>query len=395
MFIEILLFILAGFFLGVLFGLLPGIHPNMMILLIPFFTSLGMEPMLFLSFVVSMAVANSTVNFIPSIFLGAPDSGTELSVLPGHRMLLSGNGHNAVKLAAIGSLGSVVFCAAAFPLMLFIIPPLFSALSPYVYAILSAIVIFMVLTETGTRKIVSAAVFFISGFIGMAISYLPVDNTLALFPVVSGLFGIPSIILQLKNRTVIPEQSEKEIFMSKKSVNRSIASGSLSGIFAGMLPGIGSSEIASLTSTNKDGKYFLVKLSSLTTTNIILSIMALWLIGKSRSGVSVLIGQIMNIGFNEAVFVLVVSLIAVGMAVIASFHASRIIIRIMSRVSYHVAGIVVLSFILLMVIAFTGIIGAALLLVSSGLGIFANLAGIKRGIMMGVLILPTILFYLP
>ncbi|MBI2075713.1 MAG: tripartite tricarboxylate transporter permease [Candidatus Aenigmarchaeota archaeon] len=394
MFFEILVLLFIGALFGIVFGLLPGIHPNMLVLLIPFFISLNLEPFLFLSFVVALAVTNNIVNFIPSSLLGAPDSGNELSVMPGHRMLLEGDGYNVIRLTVLGSLGGMVFCAIIFPLVIFIVPFLFLAFTPFIYAILLSIVGFMVLTEEGNKKAVSLFVFLLSGIVGLAIGSIPVDNTLVLFPVISGLFGMPTLVLQIRQKTRIPEQTGKELFLSKKLVNSSIVSGSVSGIFSGLLPGVGSSEIASLVSADKNSHSFLIKLSALTTANIVLSVMALWLIGKSRSGISILIEQVTPVGFSEIIFVLIVALVATGIASAATLFLARIFINTINKVNYTLLSLFVIAFIVALVVIFTGFYGAFLLFVSACLGIFANLAGIKRGIMMGVLILPTILFYL-
>ena len=101
MFLEVLFFILLGIVFGVLTGLIPGVHPNLIVLTIPILMALNLEPLVLLAFIVSLAVTNSITDFIPSILLGAPDSGNELSILPGHRLLMQGLGYQAVKLCLV------------------------------------------------------------------------------------------------------------------------------------------------------------------------------------------------------------------------------------------------------------------------------------------------------
>ena len=48
-----------------------------------------------------------------------------------------------------------------------------------------------------------------------------------------------------------------------------------------------------------------------------------------------------------------------------------------------------------MVVFFTGLHGLFLIVICTTLGILANLSNVKRELLMGVLIVPTILFYLP
>ena len=107
MFLQILLAIILGITAGTITGLIPGIHVNLIsIILISLSpTLLGYTNVLVLScFIIGMAVTHSFLDSIPSIFLGAPDSDNVLIVLPGHKLLLEGKGYEAVKLTIVGSL---------------------------------------------------------------------------------------------------------------------------------------------------------------------------------------------------------------------------------------------------------------------------------------------------
>src|SRR3989338_572454 len=111
--LDLLVFLLLGFLLGMVTGLIPGIHPNTILVFVPLVAFAGSVHLLVL--IVSMSVANTIADFIPSILVGAPEEGKELSVLPGHVMLLSGCGYDAIKLCAVGALFSAVLCVLLFP----------------------------------------------------------------------------------------------------------------------------------------------------------------------------------------------------------------------------------------------------------------------------------------
>ena len=101
MFLQILLAIILGCIAGTFTGIIPGIHVNLLSLIILSFSTylLGITtPLIIAVFIISIALTHTFVNAIPSIYLGAPDSDTALSVLPGHKLLLKGLGHEAVKL---------------------------------------------------------------------------------------------------------------------------------------------------------------------------------------------------------------------------------------------------------------------------------------------------------
>ena len=108
--IEILFPLILGILAGTITGLIPGIHVNLISLLLFSFSSWLLrffEISALFVFIVAMAITHTFLDFIPSIFLGAPDDDTALSVLPGHSLLLQGRGYEAVMLTLKGSFYSL------------------------------------------------------------------------------------------------------------------------------------------------------------------------------------------------------------------------------------------------------------------------------------------------
>ena len=107
MIIEFILALLLGILAGTISGITPGIHINLIAIFLisvsNFFLSYT-SPMVLVIFIVAMSICHSFLDFIPSIFLGAPEDGTELSVLPGPEMLKKVQGFQAVHLASVGCL---------------------------------------------------------------------------------------------------------------------------------------------------------------------------------------------------------------------------------------------------------------------------------------------------
>src|SRR3989344_3298487 len=98
MLFELFLALLIGILAGAFAGLAPGIHINLIgasMASVLLFLGLQIEPIYLVVFIVSMAICQTFVDFIPSIFLGAQEDGTELSVLPGHQLLKKGLGYQA------------------------------------------------------------------------------------------------------------------------------------------------------------------------------------------------------------------------------------------------------------------------------------------------------------
>ncbi len=164
-------FTLIGVVFGIATGLIPGLHVNnialaaialqgslisLALLLFGWANPTGEEILLIVSMlIIGNVVTHTFLDFIPSVFLGAPEGDTALSVLPGHRMLLKGLGYEAVKLSAFGSLMSVFLALCMiFPLRFIMGSPLhaYEKLQPVIFYILLIVVTMLVLTERGEKR---------------------------------------------------------------------------------------------------------------------------------------------------------------------------------------------------------------------------------------------------
>src|SRR3989304_8704378 len=99
MLIEIFIFLFFGILAGTFTGLFPGIHINLVgASLVALSTSIlsPLNPMYLVTFIASMAITHTFLDFIPSIFLGCPNTDTELTILPGHELLKEANGYGAI-----------------------------------------------------------------------------------------------------------------------------------------------------------------------------------------------------------------------------------------------------------------------------------------------------------
>ncbi len=88
-----MLSLFLGIITGALTGLTPGIHINLIgVSLVSLSSSVFINPFYLVTFITSLAITHTFIDFIPSIFLGCPDTDTELSILPGHELLKKGHG---------------------------------------------------------------------------------------------------------------------------------------------------------------------------------------------------------------------------------------------------------------------------------------------------------------
>src|SRR3989339_407033 len=207
MFFQLLLSIFIGVGAGVITGLTPGIHINLVSALLVGFSGylLGITSGVSLAvFIIAMGITHTFLDAIPSIFLGAPDEDMVMGVLPGHKLLLEGKGYEAVKLTVIGSLLSLIGTLFLVIIMLPFVPSMYNFLQPYLGYLMIIVVVHMILKEKKIDKILWASfVFFISGVLGIIVLGLP-NLSQPLLPMLSGLFGISTLITSLWQNVKIP-----------------------------------------------------------------------------------------------------------------------------------------------------------------------------------------------
>ena len=395
MFPEILLFSLAGILLGTFTGLLPGIHPNTLFLLLlslsPALTGLPLEYIMV--FIVSVAVSNTFTDFIPSIFLGAPDPEAALSVLPGHRMLLSGRGYEALALSVAGGIGVVLLTLLTLPLLFFLLPFLYSLTKPFIHLLLLVVVAWMVCSERRNSP-AALLVFSLSGTFGfISLSTLP--ENVALFPALTGMFGISTLIVSFRNRTVVPRQ-EYRIALKKRMLLRGSFTGWMAGLLSGLLPGIGAAQAGALASefSGTKKREFLVALGGINTSNILFTLLVFYLIGKVRSGASHAISQLMwNLSLTDLFLITATSAFVCFVSAAITLYTGRKAAAAIARIDYSRISVLVMASLILLVFLLSGPAGLLVCLTGILIGISAVLSGVKRTHMMGFLILPTILYF--
>lgn len=393
--IPIFLSLILGILLGIVMGLLPGLHPNSTVPVILGLSAI-LGPMPSAVILVSCGVVNSFFNFIPSILLGAPDESTVLGVLPGHKLLLEGRGFEAIKLCVIGSFGGVLFAIMTLPLFVFLVPTLYELIRPQVQWILIAVISLLILEEKGRKKVYSLIYFLLAGILGLIVLNNFGDFTL--FPLLTGLFGLPMILTSIFQKTKIPDKfTLEEEKIEKKRLLSCIGIGSLAGIIAGLLPGIGSTQSTILTQQTfrkeRDDREFLISMGAITTCDIVYSILALWLISNPRSGIAIGVSELMNVGLKESLFFVAIILISAAIATILTLKMTKISLNLLRKVNYQKLCIYTSIFLFVLTVIFSGLIGILILIVSTALGLIPNYLNIRRTYGMGCLLLPTILFF--
>lgn len=385
---------LAGTFAGTFTGLLPGLHVNTVALvLLSFASKLPLE--FLLSLFVSMAIAHTIIDFIPSIFLGAPEDSTALSVLPGHKLLLKGQGYRAFYLTLVGGVFSMVITLLALPFLLICLKPLYFFLRNYIFYILLFISISIILGEKKLNKIFfSSFCFLLAGILGIIVFERNFVGTNVLLPVFTGLFGTPTIIYSLFRKRKIIKQKVRKVKIERKRIALNSIKSFLSSLFVGILPGLGAAQAATLsTQFSKNDEDFLMVIGGINTVVAFISLLSLILVGYPRSGIAFYLKRIVEPKLNFLLLLVGSSLFSISLSSFIGLKLSKIIAKSIEKFDYKMISLAILSFVTFIVLYFTGIEGLLVYVVSTLIGMLAPILKVKRSNYMGVLILPLLFFY--
>jgi len=401
-FFEFLVAALLGILAGIFTGLTPGIHVNLVSLLVVSSSAYLLDIFSFYSmgvFIISMAIAHTFLDILPAIFLGAPNESTALGVLPGHKLLLQGMGYEAVKLTVIGSLSSLVLAILMFPLLILTFPFIYNEIKPYIGFILIAVVVYMIFIEKGTeKKFWSFLVFLVSGILGIITLTMP-NLKQPLFPLLSGLFGLSMLILSLWQKVEIPKQRITEnITFSKFEKAKSIFAGTFSGSIVSLFPGMGPAQAAVIGSTvfGSVGAYsFLILIGSIGTVDMVTSLVSFYTLDRARNGAIFAVRELLGqIDLNTLLLFIGTALFAGGIATFLVLYLARIFAKLIEKVNYSLLALSVIILITALVFYFSSWIGLLVLAVSTAIGIIPNVVNVKRSHSMGCLMLPVILFFM-
>lgn len=450
--------VLAGYFLGIFSGLLPGIHTNnfalALVALAPFLADRGIAPFYIALIILSNAVSHTFHDIIPSVFLGAPDGDTALAVLPGHRLLMEGAGAEAVRLSALGSAGSVVAS------MLFVLPfsLFFGAIYPYLQDymawVLLTIVFIMLASEKSDEvkgqgslakyrcKLLALFLFLITGALGLfafsreslLVPVISFGQASVLLPLLSGLFGASQLIISLLTSSEIPAESVSRFELSRKRILRGVFTGSTAGSLVAWLPGV-SSAIAALLAglfvksdfdrrsiqketsepvlggqksslfsdpyadrqTLESSKEFIVSVSGVNTSNAIFGLVALLVIGKTRSGAMAAVNEILGIGslgFQVILLFFAAILLTAMFSYFSTVWIGNNAHHMLRKLDYAKLCTCVLAGLAITVFLFTGLFGLFLFIISTPIGMLPSFMKVRKSHAMGVILLPVILYFL-
>ncbi len=371
---------IAGMLLGMLSGLLPGIHSNTIVSVI---AGLGVEPEMAAIMIIAMFPAHLITSFIPSIFFGIPEASTIVATLPGHRMVLKGRGIAALKAVLLSAGFAALLAAALFHLSLDAFQIVYAMLKDNMKFIV--LILSIVLIARTKKPHLSLLVFLLAGMLGYSsLSSGAYDPFLPLF---SGMFAIGAILNYTKGK--LPEQRDEKVGLSFLKYS---FLGVLLGFLADLLPGISSpSQVATFAAIfmpmNTLG--YLAALGSISVSEAIFTLSSSASIGKARMGATVWLSEFIDIEQN---IVLLLSLFIISTAItVFVIYLLRKHVGRLASIDFSRMNIVLALYLVALSIALNGVEGLMIVLPASALGWVTIRMGVERTMLMGAVIIPTLL----
>jgi putative membrane protein len=388
---ELVLAALLGILGGIITGLAPGIHVNLVATLlwsalpwIPF------SPLALAIFIISVATTHTFLDAIPTVFLGAPDSASALSALPGHRYLLRGMGVMAVKLSTLGALAGLVFGLAVFPLFTRVTAVLEEIPKHYIGIVLLSIPLIMLFRER--KRWAAALVIVLASGLGV-VGFRYSDP---LFPMLTGLFGVSMLLASLREKVSIPEQQFLPVMQLRwRDAIRAMAGGLIAGGLTAVLPGLGAAHAAVVgmvlaMGTGDHG--FLILTGTIGTTNFFLSLAAYAAVEKARNGALLTATALApNIPIMAAIGA---ALFAGGVGFVLTLRLARTASTFLPRIPYQTLSWTVIGTTSVLVVVLNGLSGVGLLIAATAIGTLTATAKCARAHAMSCILVPVGLRFL-
>lgn len=393
-----ILVIVLGIIAGTITGLIPGIHINMvsMLLLTNLTLLLGLfEEKLLIVFIITMGTVHTFVDFIPSILFGVPSVDTALSVLPAHRLVLEGKAYTAIFLSSIGSLFGGFFAIILSGFLYFILSIIYDSIKKYIPFVLILTIIILVLGEKSrNKKFWAIIIILFSGSFGILIlnSRILDSPLLVLF---TGLFGVSTLLYSLKDEnSTFPSQDYKINFKFSNMFFKSVIIGGFSSAVCSITPGIGNAQAATISTLfikKITQEYFIIITSAINTINFILSFITFYLIDKSRNGSVYVISQIVeSVSLEDLYFYFAIIFFISFIGFFLTMFLGKKLIQIVSKINFRIVNYAILFLILGLVFYMTGMYGMLILITTTCLGIMAISLEVRRVHLMSVLLIPVV-----
>jgi len=236
-------------------------------------------------------------------------------------------------------------------------------------------------------------VFLSAGIFGF-ITLNSFSSEAAMFPALTGLFGMSTILVSIMTKVRIPRQEGPGEIHGDWL--RGSVTGWIAGLFSGLLPGIGSSQAGVIAAqfTRAKMKEFLIALGGINTSNIFFTFIVFYVIGKTRSGAVWVISQIIDsFTLSDILLMVVAGVLTSLISAVLTIRVGRSLLNKMKELNYAHIMSFTLFMLFSLVFVFSGLLGLLISVTGMFMGLLAISLGIKRTHLMGFLLFPTILYF--
>jgi putative membrane protein len=385
--LDILLTAAIGTAIGMLTGLLPGLHVNLVAAIALSIPGIGAEAAFGL---LAVGLVHTFVTILPTTYLGAPDADSALAVLPAHQLLHEGSAPEAVRISLYASMASAIVAVLLWwpfkwlldqsgvlnvltwsaPAILLIVPALMAWREPRRWQ------------AFGIASLAAAI-----GWVGWTWPVVGIIKGAAtpLLPMLSGLFGVPTLLWAIRARTTILQQYEPPPRM-EKGTQVAVARGVAAAAFTAVLPGLTAAVATalSLPAGQHPPRRILAILSAVNTAHLVFAMGLLWILGRTRSGLAISWRALREplpwarIPPPDALTAAGLVLVCGALAVVATTLMERPYRYVLLRVTPGLPEACALAMIVTLVAVTTGWLGCLLLLTCTVVGLVPLAAGVRR-----------------
>jgi putative membrane protein len=387
-------YLAGGVALGTVSGLTPGVHANTFALLLAGIASAVPGPLAFLgAAMLAAGTVHTFLDVVPALALGVPDPAMASSALPGHRLVLEGQGREALRLSALGSGCAVALAVPLAVPVTRVMEVVYPVLRAHLPLVLGCAALALVLTESGLRgKVGGALAVGASGGLGAVALDLPANGLVGagnmLAPIFAGLFGAP-VLLDALTGAGVPRQASPDVTTPPAAVGAFALVGTLGGAAVGYLPGVSSAVAATLALgvvPAAGARGFLVTTSGVNTANTVFALFALVAFGTPRTGVLV---AVQRAGVAVEIAPLLAGVVAGGGAgfVLVVSLGDRYL-ETVGRLDYTRLSASVLGVLVVLMAVLAGPTGVGVFAAATLVGLVPVRFGARRANLMGVLLVP-------
>lgn len=259
-----LVLILIGDLAGLIFGAIPGLSAfTALAIMLPL--TFAMEPVVGISFLMSVYVGGVSGGFISAILLGIPGTPSSIATcFDGHALAKKGQSYRAMGVAVLFSFIGGIFSAVILSTLAPLIGQVALRFSPYEYTA----VILLALTTVSALSEGSMVKGLLSCLLGVSLAFVGIDKLsayvrytfgfrqlrggFALVPLLIGLFAVSQVLSNASKRnSLTPEQAKLSVVQQKRMKGfgltwkefvhclKTAGPAAAIGLVVGILPGIG------------------------------------------------------------------------------------------------------------------------------------------------------------